>query len=371
MPEAKPPRPTELAFSQVREDWRIEWQVLDLLQRRSNGSQRPLRVLMVASGGCTALSLLAHSSVGQIDAVDCNLAQLALVELRRQALRHLSSPDQLDLIGDGRAEGLRSTIGHRRDQRLAVYDQLRPHLPEPTRTFWDARRDQIGDGVNQVGRFEQLFRKLALAFAEQGFSPLENPSDAIQSPQWRAIFEQVFERQKLIALFGEAAVNYSMDRSFGEHFAAVFAQAMVRFKPMENYFLTQVWADRYAPGPDGLPLYLQPEALSAIQPNLSKLYLHAGQFVEQLPRLAAAGHYDLIQFSNLSDWMPVAELDQMLQTIHDCLNPGGAVIGRRLNGDHNLTEMMAQHFDADRQLSRALQLADRSFFYPEVVIGWR
>jgi S-adenosylmethionine-diacylglycerol 3-amino-3-carboxypropyl transferase len=371
MPEATSPIPTELAFSQVREDWRIEWQILDLLQRRSAHSQRPLRVLMVASGGCTALSLLAHPSVGQIDAVDGNLAQLELVELRRSALLHLSSPEQLDLIGDGRAEGLRSTIGHRRSHRLVIYDQLRPHLPAPTRTFWDARRGQIGAGVNQVGRFEQLFRELALAFSEQGFQPLDNPNEAIQSAQWRTIFGQVFERQKLVALFGEEAVNYSMDRSFGEHFATVFAQAMTRFKPTENYFLTQIWADRYTPCPDGLPLYLQPAALPAIQPNLSKLGLHLGKFVEQLPQLAAAGHYDLIQFSNLSDWMPLSKLDQMLSTIYSCLNPGGAVIGRRLNGDHNLTAIMAAHFDVDRPLSRALQIADRSFFYPEVVIGWR
>jgi S-adenosylmethionine-diacylglycerol 3-amino-3-carboxypropyl transferase len=359
------PISTELAFSQVREDWRIEWQILDRLQRRAD--QPPLRVLLVASGGCTALSLLAHPSVGQIDAVDLNPAQLELVELRRSVLQHLSSPEQLDLIGDSQAEEFCSTA----DQRLAIYERLRPHLPGPTRAFWDARQNQIGYGVNQVGRFEQLFRELALTFTRQDMQPLTDPDEAIQPPFWQAIFGRVFERQKLIALFGEAAVNYSMDRSFGSHFATVFAQALDQFEPTENYFLTQIWTGRYAPGPDGLPLYLQPAALPTIQPNLSKLRLHAGKFVEQLQRLAGAGQYDLIQFSNLSDWMPAAERDQMLSLIRSSLSPGGAVIGRRLNGDHNLTNMMADYFEVDRPLSRALQIADRSFFYPEVVIGWR
>ncbi|MEP0833323.1 BtaA family protein [Microcoleus sp. AS-A8] len=73
---------SEIAFSQVREDPKIELRVIEQLQERQG---HPLRVLLVASGGCMALSLLASSAVAQIEAVDLNPAQLHLVELRRQA----------------------------------------------------------------------------------------------------------------------------------------------------------------------------------------------------------------------------------------------------------------------------------------------
>lgn len=70
---------SELAESQVREDAAIELQVIEQLAQQQ---EHPLRVLLVASGGCTALSLLASPDVAQVEAVDLNPAQLHLVELR-------------------------------------------------------------------------------------------------------------------------------------------------------------------------------------------------------------------------------------------------------------------------------------------------
>jgi S-adenosylmethionine-diacylglycerol 3-amino-3-carboxypropyl transferase len=349
---------SDVMFSQVREDWRIEWQVLDRLNQTL---QKPLRALIVASGGCTALSLLAHPGLAQLDAVDGNPAQLALLRLRSAAMAELESAEQWIFLAKS---GVSLAAA-----RLAIYDRLRSQLPEASQAFWDERQDEIAYGVNYVGRFEQLFRELAERFAERGLNPLIQPETAIATPDWREIFEQVFERQKLIQTFGEAAVNYSMDRSFGEHFADVFARSLRQFAPQENYFLTQVWGDRYADLPDGRPLYLEPEVLPLVRSNLPKLRLHEGRFVEQLQQLGAT--YDLIQFSNLSDWMPIPELQVMLATIRARLNPGGAVIGRRLNGDHNLMALMAEQFAVDREFSQHLQKTDRSFFYQEVVVGWR
>ncbi|MCE2887030.1 MAG: BtaA family protein, partial [Pseudanabaena sp. 42896M_M3] len=241
---------SEIAFSQVREDPRIELRVIQELAKR----QQPLRVLLVASGGCTALSLLSNPAISKIEAVDLNPAQLHLIELRRQALLHLSLDDQLQLIGADKSASDRD--------RLSIYDSFSSNLPVSTKAFWDARPEQIEFGVNRVGRFEQLFRQLAEKFAQIGIEPLQEPLVAIQHPRWRDIFEQVFERDRLIESFGEAAVNYSMDRSFGEHFADVFAQALQRFIPNENYFLTQVWGDRYTSDlkGEGVPLYLQASA---------------------------------------------------------------------------------------------------------------
>jgi S-adenosylmethionine-diacylglycerol 3-amino-3-carboxypropyl transferase len=349
----------DLAFSQVREDWWVEWQVLERLAVAKRG--QPLRVLLVASGGCTALSLLGHPAIGQVDAIDVNPAAIHLVELRRQALAILSNDEVNCLVGSGDRS--------RQDQRLGLYDRLRSYLPISSQVFWDQRRDQISAGVNQIGRFEQLFRELAIRFTEAGLSPLEDPDGAIASPQWQPIFDAVFERQKLVDRFGPAAVNYSMDRSFGEHFGAVFAQAMQRFEPNDNYFLTQIWADRYIEDPDGKPLYLQAAAQQILRPLLSQLQLYTGEFGQVLTQLTQP--YDLIQFSNLSDWMPLPALNAMLQNIQAHLTPGGAVIGRRLNGDHNLTNVMAAHFNVDRPFSQQLQADDRSFFYSEVVVGWR
>ncbi|MDX2217187.1 MAG: DUF3419 family protein [Oculatellaceae cyanobacterium bins.114] len=358
---------SEIAFAQVREDPRVELSLIDYLAERQN---RPLRVLLVASGGCTALSLLVSPAIAQIDAVDLNPAQLHLVELRRQALVHLSLADQLHLIGAypfPEDESQLAPAHHRQE----LYNKLRPWLPEPTQAFWDARSEQIAFGMNRVGRFEALFRELAQAVAAQGLDPLKQPAIALSSPLWNSLFEQVFERHKLAQVFGEAAVNYSMDRSFGEHFADMFAQALRSKNPAQNYFVTQVWGDRYTTGQNEVPLYLQsPVQLMIRHLGVERLHLHQGTLADVMTRLAQTAPFDLIQLSNISDWMPVPELHNLLAIATCCLNPGGALLGRRLNGDHHLATLMAEHVQVKSELSQQLHQAERSYFYREVVVGF-
>jgi S-adenosylmethionine-diacylglycerol 3-amino-3-carboxypropyl transferase len=349
--------PSDIAFSQVREDPTIELRIIKQLAKTQN---HPLRILLIASGGCTVLSLLSCPDVEHIDAVDLNPAQLHLIELRRQALLHLHVEEQLDLIGATRIP---------QAERVNLYNQIASTLPISTRNYWDGRIEQIAFGVNKVGKFEQLFRELSASFTASGLNPLHNPDTVTANPLWLSIFETVFERQKLARIFGDAAVNYSMDRSFGIHFADVFAQALHKYTKA-NYFLTQVWADSYSYGFDGVPLYLQPGTQISIRElGTSRLHLHQGAFAQQMLELGAK--FDLIQFSNISDWMPPTDLDDMLQNAVHCLKPGGALIGRRLNGDHHLASVMAKHIYIDEQLNHELLESDRSFFYREVVVGWK
>jgi S-adenosylmethionine-diacylglycerol 3-amino-3-carboxypropyl transferase len=351
---------SDLAFSQVREDYTVELRVIDRLAQTYN---RPLRILLIASGGCTALSLLALPEVGEIVAVDANIAQLHLVELRRQALLNLSLTAQLNLIG--------ANLETSAATRLNLYQQIVDKLPTSTRNHWDNRLSEIGFGVNRVGRFEQLFRELSARFTEVGLDPIADPLTTINSNYWRSIFEEIFDRNKLISTFGESAVNYSMDRSFGEHFADVFARALEKYHPRDNYFVTQVLRDRYTDGSAGLPLYLQPQAQIAIQKyGIDRLKLHHGIFIEKTIELGTERPFDLIQFSNISDWMPSKDLNKMLKTAVRFLNPGGALIGRRLNGDHHLATVMNEWISVDLEFSRELLALDRSFFYREVVVGW-
>ncbi|AFZ01243.1 DUF3419 family protein [Calothrix sp. PCC 6303] len=353
--------PSDIAFSQVREDPTIEMRVIKQLAQTQN---HPLRLLLIASGGCTVLSLLSISEVAEIAAVDLNPAQIHLVELRRQALLNLPIAAQLDLIGANKATS--------EAERIKLYKKIASKLPTSTRNYWDAREQQIAFGINRVGKFEQLFRELSASFTEIGFDPLNKTQEAIESPQWRSLFENVFERDKLAVIFGEAAVNYSMDRSFGEHFADVFAHSLQKFVSTKNYFITQVWCDAYTDEIDGVPLYLQPLVQTSIrQLGTERLKLHQGTFVEKMIELGADKPFDLIQFSNISDWMPPQDLDNMLlQAVH-VLKPGGALIGRRLNGDHHLASLMAAHIFVDENFSRELLESDSSFFYREVVVGWK
>jgi S-adenosylmethionine-diacylglycerol 3-amino-3-carboxypropyl transferase len=396
---------SDLAFSQVREDPIIE---LSLIKQLAEKQNHPLRILIIASGGCTVLSLLENPNIEVIDAVDSNRSQLHLVELRRQALVNLPLNEQLLLVGACTYQDTQKGIANKLENnlenntgltqnvpnvgangrspsryhrgykvslrksynRLAIYQKIRPYLPADTQSYWDSKQEEIAFGVNGVGRFEVLFRELAAEFANLGVYPLHMGAIATSHPQWNQIFEKVFERDKLIRFFGEEAVNYSMDRSFGKHFADVFASSLQRFTPENNYFLTQVWADSYSNGIEGMPIYLQPASQGVIRSlGVDRLKLHHGIFTEKMVEMGTKQPYDLIQFSNISDWMPIPNLHGMLANAVEYLRPGGILIGRRLNGDHILADIMAKHLPIDKNQSSLFQENDRSFFYQEVVVG--
>ena len=351
---------SDIAFSQVREDPLVDERVVLRVARRLG---RPIRVLMVASGGCTALSLLGLDAVESIVAVDANPAQVHLVELRRHAMAALSTAAQRRFVGADAADAA---------ERWARYEGLRPSLPEPTRAHWDARAREIEAGVLHTGRFEALFRELASALRETGLDPLERPAEAVASPRWRAAFDAVFDRAALTRRFGAAAVEYSMDRSFGEHFADVFTTALSRWPKGTCYFLHQALESRYVDVPGGSPPCLEPSGHSAaLARGLDRLALRTLRFDDALSELALAAPFDLIQTSNISDWMPVPDLRSMLVRVRDLLAPGGAVLGRRLNGDHCLADVIGTVFDVDSVVSEELRASDRSFFYSEVVLGDR
>lgn len=350
----------ELAFSQVREDPGAELAVIRLLAGRR---RRPLRVLMIASGGCNALAALARPEVAVLDLVDPNPAQLHLTTLRAWGAVRLDPAEQLVLLGAHPA--------HDPAAPARVYGRLRIELPAATRDWWDARPAQLAFGLNRAGRFEALFRELAAAFAARGLDPVARPGEALVSPEWTAIFQRVFRRERLVELFGERAVMYSTRRSFADHFAQVFAAALHRWNPLDNFYLHQIFRDAYPPGEAGLPDYMRAEARDHLRRRgLADLRTHAGTLEANLGPLAAAAPYDLIHTSNVTDWMPREDLRALFARLPAALAPGGAVLARRLNGDYDLAEELGAHLAVDPALSDELARADRSFFYQEIVAAF-
>jgi S-adenosylmethionine-diacylglycerol 3-amino-3-carboxypropyl transferase len=69
--------------------------------------------------------------------------------------------------------------------------------------------------------------------------------------------------------------------------------------------------------------------------------------------------------------MPVPELESLVERVARALAPGGVLLLRRLNGDHDLAAIVARRLEVDRAESERLRDGDRSFFYREVVAGRR
>src|SRR5262245_65941535 len=87
-------------------------------------------MLSIAAAGDNAFVLLAAGA--EVVAADLSPAQLALVELKRAAIRRLGHGEILAFLGARQGE-----------DRRAVYERLERDLTGRTRDFWRERLDEV------------------------------------------------------------------------------------------------------------------------------------------------------------------------------------------------------------------------------------
>jgi S-adenosylmethionine-diacylglycerol 3-amino-3-carboxypropyl transferase len=350
------PEASDIHYGEVREDPELERKVVERLAEELG---RPVRVAVIASGGCTALSLLASDAVETVDAIDASFPQVALVVLRRTALIELSLDEQRAFLGYDEAEPA---------AREALYQRVRPSLPESVADFFDARPQLIRAGVARNGRLELLFKELEETLKAEGIDPAKNPARALGSPAFRAAFKDTFDRGRIEQLFGTQAFAYSKERSFSEHLTLSVADALRRFKVDENEFLARLFHGEGAEP----AAYLSEDAQARIKDlGPFRLAVHHGPLLGQLSALSADRPFDLIQCSDITDWLPVPERHALLRGIKASLSEGGALLARRLNGDGMLASIIREHLEVDAALSTELLSQDRSFLYREVVVAYK
>src|SRR5689334_23837152 len=117
-----------LYFAQVREDPCLE------LEGLAVGPDDA--VVVVGSGGCTALSLLA-AGAGRVTAVDMNRTQNHLIELKLAAIAVLSRIETLSFLG---------ATGGTPIERIDAYAALRPWLTPKACAYWDSHLLAVAGG---------------------------------------------------------------------------------------------------------------------------------------------------------------------------------------------------------------------------------
>lgn len=368
MSRFNPPFQSAVFYSVQNEDYRTEQAVLERIR-----AGRPLRILMIASSGENALSLLADSEVECVVAVDINPAQSHLCELRRTALENLDRDDQLRLVGADPA-----TVGATgADARLALYEQLRPCLAGNTRAFWDQRREnEIAFGVHHAGRNDVGMHNIQDRLQAAGFAPLRRlPSDEDRSA-WQAVYAELWTPAYIKALFGLpsealAARISALATRLGElHF-----DALCEPEAAHNPLVTTAFANGYASaaGEAGLPFYLQAEGQAALRRlgTRERLHLVVGNLVEQMAGLSDRhGPFDLISISNIADWMDDAQFGALAQHARACLRPGGALLARTATGSSMIVDVSRRHLSVDDSFNALLAQVERGPWFRTLAAGF-
>lgn len=350
---------SSLHFAQIREDARIE--------RRTFSHAR--RILAIASGGCTALSLL-DDHVESVCAIDASPAQCALVELRKAAIFALDRDAYLAFVG----ERVSTT-------RSAVYRTLRAQLDSEARAFWDGREEDVAAGIDHAGSTERFYRFVAGALADTVL-PVETAltflrhdhTDAqlsfyrehIDGTPWRTAVRTLLSRTAHLAFFPAAMFAHARDRSFGDHFLERFELALGLHPLAMNYFLQQVLLGRYlGERDDAYPHYLTLDGYAAARRNIAKLHVVCSPLAAHLH---AARDIDAFALSNVLDWTAPAEHDAFVRTLASAAAPGARFVVRFMLADATVPAALAA---CSVPLCDAASTAhdDRSGLYREIACG--
>jgi S-adenosylmethionine-diacylglycerol 3-amino-3-carboxypropyl transferase len=349
-----------VAFAQVRED---ALQDLWLARRQYGQRGEALRIVLTASGGCTAATLASFEGTGLLHLVDANSAQLALTRLKVNLLRTTDPGERLRLLGH-----VPMPVPERRRRLSALLDAA----GDPADALGPVH-EVAAAGPDHCGRYELLFAALREELGPwraevEGLLALRDPVEQAHrvGPETllgRALdraFDLAFDLDTLVCLFGAGATANRVE-PFARHFAGRTRHVLAAMPAADNPYLWQLLAGRYPPGVTA-PWLAQP-VLTGSVPEVSWVQ----DTMDHALAAAPADSFDIVHLSNILDWLSRDQARSTLAHAWRALRPGGVVVVRQLNSTLNVRACGAA-FIWDPVGDR-LHARDRSFFYRALHIG--
>jgi S-adenosylmethionine-diacylglycerol 3-amino-3-carboxypropyl transferase len=358
-------REDRLFFAQVREDPRLEIEALAPLADAN--------VVVVSSGGCTALSLLA-AGAGHVTAVDLNASQNHLVELKVAALRWLTMPEIMSFFGVARGT---------HERRVRTYRTIRPHLSERAAEFWDTHEGLLGRGALACGVSEQFISvvvKVVKLFIHSrrkierllSLETLEEQREFFDrewnTRRWRLLFPALLNRWTFNRAYDPAFFRGVDNPSFADHFRRLVEHALCDVPVRNNYFLHQMLLGTYPNRvPDGVPPYLERTQREVLRARLDRLELVDSGYGEYLATREESS-IDALALSNICEWLDQAGIDQLFEQVVRVAKPGARFCFRNFVGHTEIPERFRNVIVEDVEAGRRAILGDRSCLQARIVI---
>jgi S-adenosylmethionine-diacylglycerol 3-amino-3-carboxypropyl transferase len=348
-----------IAFSIVRED---SSQDLEIIQRYFPAEK--VSLCMVASGGCTAVLLVAQASLRDLTLVDPNPAQLALTKLKLQLLS-LPTQKRLEILGH---------VPFDFAERKAIMQGYMLALGIDKNIFGNV--DSIAqEGLDSAGRYEKVFEALRAELNpyKNEISTLFSGTDvALQSKliapdssfgkALDAALDKIMSQENLVKIFGDkATANRVQDfsRHFAERIRVYLAHHLASSSPwLAHMLLGYFYNEQKFP-------WLMTTAVCSM-PEIN--YYHG--FMNDVLAQSESERYHVIHLSNIIDWLSPEEAKKTLALAHRALKPGGVVIIRQLNSNIDIPSM-GKNFMWDMKVSQEFLKNDRSFFYRNFFVGFK
>jgi len=324
------------------------------------------RMLSIASAGDNAFVLLAAGA--EVVAADLSPVQLALVELKRAAIRRLGHGEVLSFLGIRQGE-----------DRRAVYERLERDLTPQARELWRERLDDVADGVIHHGKFEdyfRLFRERVLPLIHRRRTVLGLLAERDEAGRkkfyreewdnlrWRLLFRIFFSRFAMGRLGRDPEFFRYVEGSVAERILGRAEYALTVLPAHTNPYLEYILRGNFK---DSLPLYLQPEVFADLKRNLDRLTLFEGP-VEEAARSHRGAGFDGFNLSDIFEYLDLEASAAIYERLLEAARPGARfaywnmLVPRRLGESY---PNRVQPLDGEAQ---ALFAHDLAFFYSAFVL---
>lgn len=173
-----------------------------------------------------------------------------------------------------------------------------------------------------VGKFEFFFDRLRHMLYGSDRSKETPYYISMNKDKLRYLVEILFSRKNLNIVFTDNATKYSSS-DFAEHFYYAFINSLeiANVNAMNVFFNSPIFGELNLDNP-------------------AEIEKHFNYIVSDFNEFTFTKQYDLIDLSNVGDWMPLEEYQIVIQNARNSLNKGGILIVRKLLGDYKLISLL-------------------------------
>ena len=322
------------------------------------------RILSIASGGDNSF-LLAMAGAAVV-AVDLSPAQLAMVELKRAAIRALDYEALLAFLGVRDAS-----------DRLRTYALLAPALPGDARAFWDAHDREVAAGIVHAGKFERYFemfrrRIVPLFHSRKDVAELLRAKDRgargafyeriWDNWRWRLMFRVFFSRRVMGRMGRDPEFFRYVEGNVAERILSRTKYAFTELDTHSNPYLNFIFTGGFGAT---LPPYLDPRRFGALRDAMSRVTVVCAPAQEAAQR---HGPFDGFNLSDIFEYLDPPTCASIYGTLLDNARPGARFAYWNMLVPRRRPDALAQRVRSHDARARELHARDRAFFYSAFVI---
>lgn len=316
-------------------------------------------ILSIASAGDNSFSLLTKDP-RMIIAIDLNEVQLYLVELKKAAFKSFDYNEFLKFLGFSHC-----------DNRLDLFEKLKPNLEYKSMTYWNLHLDQISNGIIYEAKFEKYFlyfsknilskihskKKVSRLFdSKSEQEQVDFYKNIFNTWRWRLLFK-IFFSKYVMGKFGRdpkfmEEVNLNVGRYIFEKTSDHMSSALAQ----KNHFLDFILRGSFT---IELPHYARKENFNTIKTRIDRLTCFQGK-VENAKTLGLK--FDAFNLSNIFEYLPMEYCKDISNSLEQLATKNATFVYWNLMVNRNLSNMNKSFEDLELNETK-----DLGFFYKALI----